>query len=226
MSNAPRRTRLSWLAAIALLTLSQAGCQAVLLFGYLIGGPPMIEPDFNKQTSEKLDGKNKTVLVMCYAPTELRWDNDAVDYELSKFVAHRLNANSIKVMDPDRVHAWLDKNKDWSKISEVGAEFQVDYIVHIDLKEYSLFEEHTHELYRGRSDAVVSVIKMNEDKKDGDSIYSKELKSRFPKTMGVSVYQYSYADFKQLYLATLADEVGMLFYPYAAGEDIPRTALQ
>jgi hypothetical protein len=225
----PMRTpfcrRLPLLAAVLLLAISQSGCNAVLLLGYFLGGPPMIEPDFHIQTAQKLQGKNKTTLVMCYAPTELKWDNDAVDYELAKHVAYRLNENDVHVIDPDRVHAWLDKNKDWHKAAEVGAEFKVDYIVHIDLKDYSLFEEHSADLYRGRADAMVTVIKMDEDKKDGNVIYSKEIVSRFPTRAPVSVYAQSYDQFKKLYLSTLAQEVGKLFYETENGGDIPNSLL-
>jgi hypothetical protein len=225
MRFAPSGRRLSLLAAMLLLAGSQAGCNAVLLLGYLIGGPPSIEPDFHKQTGESLAGRDKTVLVMVYAPIELRYDNDSVDYDLAKHTATRLMMNKIKVVDPDRVHSYLDTHKDWDKASEVGAEFQVDYVVHVDLKDYSLFEEHSSDLYRGRADAVVHVIKMDKDKKDGNVIYSKELVSRFPKAGAESAYSISYANFKKLYLSTLSDEIGVLFYESFAGDDIPRTAL-
>lgn len=217
--------RMFQLALLLVGAGSMTGCNAVILLGYLIGGPPAIEPDFHKQTSLKLDGRNTTVMVMCYAPTELRWDNDAVDYELAKHVAVRLNLNKIKVIDPDRVHAWLDKNKDWQKAAEVGSEFKVDYIIHIDLKDYSLFEEHSSDLYRGRADALITVVKMDEDKKDGNVIYSKELVSRFPTKTPVSVYNYSYANFKKMYLSTLSNEIGVLFYESFAGDDYVNTAL-
>lgn len=220
-----RCRRILQLAILLVGAGSMTGCNAVILLGYLIGGPPSIEPDFHKQTNLSLTGKNTTVMVMCYAPTELRWDNDAVDYELAKHVAVRLNMNKIKVIDPDRVHAWLDKNKDWQKAAEVGAEFKVDYIIHIDLKDYSLFEEHSSDLYRGRADALITVVKMDEDKKDGNVIYSKDLVSRFPTKTPASVYQYSYANFKKMYLSTLSNEIGVLFYESFAGDDYVNTAL-
>lgn len=224
MQNRSRRALV--LLALFSLCLSQTGCNVVLMLGYLIGGPPSIEPDFHAQTKETLAGRNKTTLVYVYAPTELKWDHDAVDYELAKFLSHRLNANKIRVIDPDRVHAWLDKNRDWNKVSEIGAAFKVDYIVFVDLQDYSLFEEHSHELFRGRADGIVSVFKMNEDKKDGESIYTKELVSRFPTGSPISAFgNYSYETFKQLYLATLANTIGKLFYESFTGDDIPETAL-
>jgi hypothetical protein len=225
MRSAAFLRRVSLLAAAALMAVSLTGCNAVILLGYLIGGPPSIEPDFHKATGKSLEGKNTRVLVMAYAPTELRYDNDAVDYELAKHVAHRLNLQNIRVVDPDRVHSWLDKNRDWNNAAEVGAEFKVDYVIHIDLTDYSLFEEHSSDLYRGRAEALVTVWKMDEDKKGGESIYSKQIVSRFPKGAPVSVYSQSYANFKKLYLSTLSNEIGVLFYESFAGDDIPNTAL-
>lgn len=213
------------LAGILLVTITQPGCNVVLLLGYLIGGPPSIAPDFDEKTKHSLADKGKKTLVLCYAPTELKWDNEAVDHELAKHVAYRLNMNKIKVIDPDRVHNWLDKNSDWSKPAELGKEFDVDYVVYIDMKEYSLFEEHSSNLYRGRTQAIVSVIKMDEDHKDGRVIYSKDLVSRYPISTPKSVDEIPYAQFKKLYLSRLSEEVGQLFYEHFAGDEVPHRVL-
>jgi hypothetical protein len=211
------------LAAMLLLAVSMTGCNAVLLVGYLIGGPPSIEPDFEKQGNKSLAAKDTKVLVLCYAPTELKWDNEAVDFELAKHVAYRLNMNKIKVVDPDRVNAWLDKNHDWDKPSEVGAAFDVEYVIYIDIKEYSLYEQHSANLYRGRADAIVSVVKM--EKNDGQIIYSKDIASRFPTQAAVAVDSFPYNNFKKLYLSRLSDEIGQLFYEHFAGDEIPSSLL-
>jgi len=194
------------------LDVSGFPSNAVLLLGYFFGGPPMVEADFHQQTKQSLEGKKKTTLVMCYAPTELKWDNDDVDFALAKHVADRLKEHDIQVVDPDRARAWLEQNRDWKKSAEVGAEFEVEYILMIDLKDYSLFEEHSSDLYRGRADAMITVIKMDDDKKDGDLIYSKQIVSRFPTQAPVSVYAERYDDFKKLYLQTLSQEIGRQFY--------------
>lgn len=209
------------LAGLVLLAAGQSGCNAVLLLGYLIGGPPSQEAPFHTRTKESLEKKNKVTLVYCYAPKELKWDNEAVDYELAKHIAHQLNSNKIKVIDPDRVNAWLDRNDKWHKVSEIGAAFKVDYVIHVDLKDYSLFEAHSANLYRGRADAIVSVVKMNEDKKDGHVIFNEPIKSNFPTRAPVDSNQVSFAEFKKRYLSALSDEIGRLFYPSFSGDDIP-----
>jgi len=211
------------LVASVLLVCSLTGCNAVLLLGYLIGGPPSIQGDYEVQGNKSLKAKNTTVLVLCYAPTELKWDNDAIDYELAKHLAYRLSQNKIKVVDPDRVHVWLDKNHDWDKPSEVGAAFETDFVIYVDLKDYSLFEEHSSNLYRGRSDVIVNVVKM--DGEDGEIVYSKDITSRFPTRAPVSTDAYPYDNFKKLYLSRLSDEIGQLFYEHFAGDDIPSSVL-
>jgi hypothetical protein len=222
----PRGARLlrqrMWSAAVALVLASQlSGCQAVILLGYLIGGPPSTDPDFHIKTKQTLAGKNKITLVYCYAPKELKWDNEAVDYELAKHIAYQLNAKKIKVVDPDRVQAWLDKHDKWKKTAEIGAAFKADYIVHVDVKDYSLFEANSSNLYRGRADCIVNVVKMDDDKKDGQVIYTIPIKSNFPTRAPVDSNAMAFSEFKKRYLSALSDEIGRLFYSSETGDDIP-----
>lgn len=210
------------LALALVLAIVQSGCQGVMLLGYLIGGPPMTDPDFHHRTNkESLAGKNKSTVVYCYAAKELKWDNEAVDYEIAKHVAYRLMSKDIKVVDPDRVQAWLDKNDKWRKTAEIGKAFKADYVVHIDVKDFSLFEANAQNLYRGRADIIINVVKMDDDKKDGNVIYTNPLKSFFPLRAAVDSNQMSFAEFKKHYLSALSDEIGKLFYSVATGDDIP-----
>ena len=49
-----------------MLLLTQAGCLKQMLFlGYLIGGPPSIEPDFDRNAKKSMTGKDVTVAVVC-----------------------------------------------------------------------------------------------------------------------------------------------------------------
>jgi hypothetical protein len=223
-----RRIWSGWrrLAALVLLTGTLSGCQAVVLLGYLIGGPPSSDPDFHIRTKQSLKGKNKVVLVYCYAQKELKWDNESVDYDLAKHVAHRLVQNEIKVIDPDRVHAWLDKNDKWKKTSELGKAFKVDYIVHIEVKDYGLYEPHSQNLYRGHADLIVNVVKMDEDKKDGKTIYTTTIKSHFPTRSPADSNQIPFTQFKKMYLSALSDEIGKLFYSVETGAEIPNGVMQ
>ncbi|HEY3967786.1 MAG TPA: hypothetical protein VGM05_24705 [Planctomycetaceae bacterium] len=222
---APAAAR-TWRVIVLLAVIAFSGCQSVMMLGYLIGGPPTVEPDFHKKTNkETLKGKKKVTLVYCYAPKELKFDNESVDYDLAKHVAYQLNGNDIKVVDPDRVYAWLDKNWRWKKPSEIGAAFKCNYIIHIDLMDYSLFEANSTYLNRGRADCIVNVIKMDEDRKDGTVIYTRPIKSNFPIRGPIDSNTMPQNEFKKRYLSFLSDEIGRLFYSTETGNDIPNGML-
>jgi hypothetical protein len=216
-----------WLRAalVLLCTAPHMGCNMFILFGYLLGGPPSIEPDFDTQTKKSLSEEEKKVLILCYAPTEVKWDFEAIDRELAKHVSHRLNQNHIKVVHPDAVQAWLDQNSDWDKPQQIGADLKADYVIFIELSTYSLYEENSSNLFRGRSDVIVSVYEMDKETGDGDVIYNKEVASRFPLHEPVSTHDMSYYDFRRLYMSRLSEEIGWLFYEHYAGDDIPHGAL-
>jgi hypothetical protein len=203
-----------------ILCLLMTSCNQVVMLGYLIGGPPSIEPDFDKTTNKSLDKKGTKVLVMCYAPKEVKWDFDSVDKELGVHVTHRLNQNHIKVMDPDAVNGWLDNHADWDKPEEIGRDFEVDYVVVIEIRKFGLYEQGSNNLFRGNSEIDLSVFEMEKDG-EGNEIYSKAIVSKFPIHQPVLTSETSYYDFKQLYLSRLSDEIGRHFYDHYAGDDIP-----
>ena len=167
------------LGALMLVTTTSSGCNYAILAGYLIGGPPSIEPDFELMTKKSMTDKDVVVAVVCYAPTELKWDFSKVDKEIAKYVAFKMVEHNIRVINPDRVSDWLDRHNDWDTPDEVGEALGATFVVYIDLSNFSLYEENSQNLYRGRAEALVSVVEMEEGG-GGEKIYNKEIISRFP----------------------------------------------
>ena len=136
-----RRAALCGLAlALTALGLVASGCNYVVLAGYLIGGPPSIEPDFDAMTGKSMTDHNVKVVVVCYAPKKLQLKYPRVHKELEKYVATKLTMHHVKVAPPDLVRAWIDQNPEWDKAEEIGAAFDATYVVYIDLNSYSLYE--------------------------------------------------------------------------------------
>lgn len=212
------RSLICWgilLAALPCLT----GCQYLIFAGYLLGGPPSIEPDFDAETGQSFTGKGKKVAIICYAPDKVKWDFDKIDRELSLYVSHRMTNHKIKIIDPDAVNAWIEENPDWDKPDELGEAAGADYVVFIELEEFSLYEENSSNLYRGRTKGMVSVYEMEEG--SGEIIYTKDLDSKYPIHAPVATSEKSFYDFKSLYMSRLSEEIGRLFYEHFAGDDIP-----
>lgn len=197
-----------------------SGCRVGMLLGLLIAGPPTVEPDFDRQTKECMTDKDVTVAVVCFAPTEVRYSFDNIDHELAKYVSFRLQEHKITTVPPDHIRAWLEENKDWDKPEEIGAAFKTTYVIYIDLNEFSLFEEGSTSLYRGRAEAVVSAWKMDEDGVTAEKIFSMEKVSKFPQQQPVSSSEDTYGNFKGRYLSRLSDEIGRFFYEYYLSDEI------
>lgn len=207
---------------LLLLPMAQLGClKEMLFFGYLIGGPPSIEPDFDTMTKKSMTAKDVSVAVVCYAPLEVKYNFSAIDSEVAKYVTYRLVEHKIKVVNPDQVRAWLDENKEnWDEPSEIGRALNVKYVVYIDLESFDLYEENSHNLLRGHAEGLVSVFEMGEDG-EGEKVYTKELASKFPTVAPRSSTEIPFTTFKQQYLSRLSQEIGRLFYEHYNGDDIP-----
>lgn len=214
----PRRRMFGPLFCMAIVCIACTGCKAVVFLGYLIGGPPSIEPEFDKQTKFSLKDDGKRIAVVCYAPKELKFDIEDVDVELARYVAMRLNGHGMKVIAPAAVQNWLDKNDDWDSPAEVGRALEADWVVYIDMQEYSLWEKGSMELRRGRTTAMIKVFDMNEG--DGEEIFTKELVSVYPIRAPKPAHEMKRERFKSLYMSRLSDEIGQLFYEHFAGDEI------
>lgn len=222
-------TRRALMAAMAVfVVVGISGCmKQFILLSYLIGGPPSIEPEFDRQTGTQLTEFGVKVAVVCYADEPLKWDFDKIDHQIAAAVSHQLNKHKIKVIAPARVRAWLDQNPDWDRPQEIGASLEdadgmnPTHIIYIDLMDYSLYEPDSHNLYRGRAEATVSVFKMDEEGDDGEKIYTDDIKSQYPIHTPESTSAVTYSDFRGRYLVRLSEEIGRLFYERYAGDDIP-----
>lgn len=211
-----RRLSLALLATLACV----CGCNYVVGLGYLLGGPPSIEPDFDRMTNKSLTDRDVRVAVACYAPTELKWDNAEIDREIAEFVSYRLHEHKITVCSPERVRAWMNANPDWDKPEEIGEGVDVTHVVFIDLSKFSLYEPDASHLYRGRAECVVNVVE-KQPSGDWDEIYVKEHISAYPLAAPRPTSQESFSSFKRHYLERLSEEVGRLFYEYYNGDDLP-----
>ena len=219
-SHRPRRIVL--LAAL-FVALVLPGCAQSVLLGYLIGGPPSIEPDFDAQTGLSFTDENIVVAVVCYAPKEVKWDFEKIDDEIASHVAHRLAVGKVTVIDPDLIRAWTEQNPDWERPEEIGAAFSANYVVDIEVNRFSLYEEGSTTLYRGRTDAQVNVVAMDDPEArvaEGERIYSKQVDLAYPTRVPRSTQEMSYLQFKRDYLSRLSESIGWIFLDRFHGDMI------
>ena len=204
----------------ALLIVSASGCNYFIALGYLVGGPPQVEPLFEKETKKSMTDRNVRVAVVCYASDDLKYECENIDHIINHQVTYQLsNIGKIEVVPDDEIRAWMIQNPDWDTASEVGAAFDVNYVIYIDVSEFSLYERDSNTLFRGHCEATVSVYEM-ETGGEGKNIFSHDLNSQYPVQVPRSATDVSYDTFRMEYFSRLSDEIGRLFYPYLNGDDI------
>lgn len=125
------------------------------------------------------------------------------------------------MVEPARVAEWLDKHKQWRKTAEIGKAFKADYVVQVDLSDFGLFERNSPSEYRGRARCNVNVVKMDEDKRDGDVIYTGEVTLMFPTRGPVDRNTTSLGDFKKRCLLALGTEIRRLLIWAETDNDVP-----
>jgi hypothetical protein len=225
MSSFASSKSLAFRRALALLLILVAGvsqgCSPIAMLGYLIAGPPSIEPEFETETGLSMEGGEKKVAVVCYAPKNLLIEFPKIDDEVASQVAYRLGENKIAIIRPEYIRAWVDEHPDWELAEEIGKEFKADYVVQIELAAFSLYEGDSTTLYRGRTEAYVKVCAMEDDKRTGEQVFTKDIDFIFPSAVPRSSYDTTQTRFKREYISRLSEKIGWLFYEHFNGDTIP-----
>lgn len=202
------------------LAVTLPGCAQFVVLSYLIGGPPHIEPEFDRMTKESFTGTDVKVAVVCWADPKIKLKYSKIDTEVATCVARLMRAQKINVIEPDYIRAWIDKHGEWETPDEIAKEFEVDYVVEIELASFDLYEPHSATLYRGNTEAYVNVHKMDKAG-TSDKIFAKEVNFMFPTKVPRSTYEQPELSFKREYLSRLGEEIGFKFYPSYNGDRIP-----
>lgn len=190
----------------------------MMIMGYLVGGPPSVDPEFDTTTNLSMTDKGVKVAVICTAPKNMKSEHPEIHTSIIKAVSARLHEHSIKVIDPEKIVAWLDEHPEWDKPQELGKDLDATYVIYIDLSKFNLYEKGNQDNYRGRAEAMISVIEMDEEG-EGEKIFTKSILSQFPYAVSRSAQDISYTKFKREYRAHLSDIIGRLFYEYYNGDD-------
>lgn len=211
------------LLLLSLLCAGASGCSLYVMAGKMFFGDPLLTCEFTKQTSVDLTEEDKKVLVICSTPESIRSDYPSLNYDLLEQITYDLKRQEIKVMDTGEVATWLDDNGGvWNDVDELAENFDVDYIIHVDIDSFDYREPNSPNLLRGKALGTVFAYEVTEV--DGIrralSVFESEYTSEYPSHLPVSVEQESAKVFRKKYLDRIADQIGRFFYNYHSSESI------
>jgi hypothetical protein len=141
-------------------------------------------------------------------------------------LSRRLKAHDIDIIDAHKVATWIDDNGGIDKETELGAvgrQFKADYIILVNLEEFSIYESGSRELYRGRSkgNVVVAEMQTGEDKKKfARKIYTKPFSSSYPSHQPISADTERREVFLMRYMDRVSRELAQLFHDYRLEDSI------
>ncbi len=172
----------------------------------------------NRDVPADYDGlENKSVAVVCHTEPSLKYQSNAVPRELAEMVGSLLKTNVKKVHVKDQmdVSKYADENSAEDFV-QVGKALNVDMVVALDLKRFSLYEGAT--LYRGKATVHVTVYDI---KNGGKKVYEKPMpETLYPHGTPMPAVDKNEDEFQRQFVAVLADEIGRYFYAHDSTTDV------
>ena len=195
--------------AVTATVVPLGGCMQVLLTGAFLFKGMETPPEFAEL-------KGQRTAVVCRPLVELQYSStDAAD-QLAREVGNRLKTrvSKIELVNSQKIEQWADEHE-WEAFSEVGKATKSDYVVGIELEEFSLYQGQT--IFQGRARVHVTVHDM---KKNGATVYEKSLPQiLYPPNAGVPTSEKNEEQFRREFTTVVADRIGRSFYAWDHRDD-------
>jgi len=205
-----------WLLAATASLVALSGCVSALATAmYVIRG--------NNVPAEFEGLKDRKVAVVCRPLVELDFAASGVNAEIARQVGLLLTTNvkKVKIVDPAKVAEWTDENS-WDEYTEIGRALDAELVIGIDLENFRLYQSQT--LFQGRANLALRVFDM---KKDGEMVYQKVLPEVvFPPNRCIDTGSMPEDQFRRLFVADVAEQIGRSFYPHDAHADLAKDSAQ
>ncbi len=202
-----------WIAMLVLAAgtaLSTTGCVSALATAlYVVKG--------NDVAADFPGLKNKKVAVICRAAGDLGFSSASATRDLARNVVRLLQARvpKVEVIPAADVENWADENS-WEDPRDIGKALGASMVVDIDLEHFSLYKGQT--LYQGTADYTVQVLDMDQ----GGEVVFKKSPPRvvWPPNSALLTSDKREPEFRQEFVAVLAEEVGRHFYAHDAYSNV------
>lgn len=191
------------------LVASAAGCTQLLLTSLFMFGKYETPAEFTEL-------KGKKTAVVCRPLVELEYSSSSAADQLARVTGMLLKqkGKKVDVISSQKIEQWADEH-DWEDFAEVGKAVKADYVVGIEIEEFSLYQGQT--VYQGRARVRVTV---NDMSKEGDVVFEKMLPEIiYPPSGGVPTSDKSEEEFRRQFTGIVAEKIGRVFYSWDHRDD-------
>lgn len=201
------------------------GCiNAGVMFGKVLFGDPQVKSEFEQRTGVSLLKNKSKVAVVCTTAASLNSALGSLEYDLQEEVTRRMRMHQLDVASDGEVISALNRSGGKFNQDTVAAALDdVDYIIHVEIAQFTHTEDGNPKLYRGRSDGIVYAYEVNRGPDAVGSpralkVFYQEFKTEYPKSRPVPAEEMAERVFQQRCVDQLADLVGRKFYDVKTSE--------
>lgn len=216
--------RVVWALAVSLMACNLTGCSLFVMAGKMIYGDPEIPSAFRTRTGVDLTKSEKAILVICSTPESIKSQMPSLDLDLSDSVTRRLKREGLNVVNPEDVARWVDDNGGrWDHVSDLAGHFDVDYIAHVDLDQFTCRADNSPSMYRGQAYGKVDVyeVRQEDGPKKTFQIFTNEFRTEYPPLYPLSSQDVSSeTGFQQTFLGHVSTQLARYFHDYRPGAGI------
>lgn len=212
------------ICASLLLVLNFTGCSLFVMAGKAIFGDPQRTCAFTRHSQIRLVDEKKPVLIVCTFSNLSQNEHASVEAEVVEHVSRRLKQQGIPVIKSGKFYHWLEEHGSvWETPEELAAAFDVNYIIHIRIDDFSHQVKSGQEMLQGRTVGRIlthHVVERGKPTQRINQIFNTEFRMTYPKNNPIVRGMRSENAFLQEYILHMSHEVARYFYDHRASEII------
>lgn len=215
-----------------IVPMSNSGCSLGVMAGKMLFGDPMKTCEFTQVTGVDLTKDMKRVVVLCTVPSSAQSSYAALDMSLVDGITTHLKRKGVEVVKQNDVATWIDdhgglKGDPADSAARIAQDFDVDYVLHVAVENYSDREPESANLYRGHANALLTAFQVSAPKKGGHKqtlqVFVREFSTEYPKHNPVPADTQSPAIFQKRFVDRLSLQFAQHYYNHRMSEEIDAT---
>lgn len=172
---------------LALAALGACGCH--WLYAWMVA-----DRHPKEQIKAEYPLKAERLVIVTYAGTEILFNDPTASLEVSRDITNEILRSlptAVKsIVHPAQVLHWQESTLEWPNMSlvDIAKTFQADTVLYVELERYTMMEDRSANLYRGRIRARVQVAEAAAPR---NPVYETNVETVFPEDRPVGVLETS-----------------------------------
>ncbi|MBN1436782.1 MAG: hypothetical protein JW936_06885 [Sedimentisphaerales bacterium] len=197
---------------LILLAVGCGGCNWFEFPAYVLFGQSHVDVPAEY---EGLDETTTAIVVVTDSATDFDFPYARLDIGLVVSDAIRQHIENIQFVNQDQIDVFQREDLDWFNLtmSEIGQRFEADRVLYLDIVRFTMIEDNSIGLLRGRIISDIRVYDIHCSRPD-NPVYQTEINITFPEDGPLALSDQAEQQVFQHTLAQFADQLAKKFYDH------------